>query len=136
MKAVWSSSLESGNETIDTQHKELFKHMNSFYDSVEKKFNHEVTVRTLNYLVKYVRFHFGTEEELMRESDYPEFKEHLSAHRHIVDTLMNCYKKLIADGNTDSINEELQTLLQTWFVEHIMGHDTKLATFLKENTEQ
>lgn len=134
MKAVWSSSLESGNETIDSQHKELFEHMNAFCDSVNQNFNHEVTVRTLNYLVKYVRFHFGTEEELMRENEYPDFKEHLSAHRKIVDTLMGCYKRLIADGNTESINEELQTLLQTWFVEHIMGHDIRLAAFLKDNS--
>lgn len=133
MKAVWNDTLESGNDIMDGQHKELFKHMNAFYDSINKQFGHEVTVRTLNFLVKYVSYHFSTEEELMRQSGYPEFKTHLAAHRKIVDTLMKCYKKLIADGHTEYVIQELNTLLQEWFVDHIMVHDMQLAEFLRKN---
>ncbi|PLX65882.1 MAG: hypothetical protein C0603_12975 [Denitrovibrio sp.] len=133
MKATWCDSLASGNETIDSQHKELFEHMNAFFDNITHTHNHETTVRTLNFLVKYVRYHFGTEEELMRESEYPHFKEHLNAHRIIVDKLMECYKDLIRSGNTEVITEELGVLLQKWFVEHIMDNDIKLAEHLKNN---
>ncbi|ADD67151.1 hemerythrin-like metal-binding protein [Denitrovibrio acetiphilus DSM 12809] len=135
MKAVWTSSLESGNATIDEQHKELFEHINNFFDSISREFSHEITVRTLNYLVKYVRFHFSTEEELMRKSGYPDLKEHMSAHRNIVNTLMACYKKLISSGNSERVEDELTTLLQVWFVEHIMGYDLRLAAYLRSNAE-
>ncbi len=133
MKVEWCESLASGYETIDTQHKELFEHINTFFESFEKEYKHEVTIRTLNFLVKYVRYHFGSEEELMREHNYPEFKEHLSAHRIIVDKLMECYKDLISSGDSSKVNQEIKTLLQVWFVEHIMGHDIKLASYLNEN---
>jgi len=132
MKIDWDSKLESGNSTIDEQHKELFEHMNTFSDSINKEYGHEITVRTLNFLVKYVRYHFGTEEEFMRSTDYPDFKDHLAAHREIVDTLMDCYKKLISDGNSEYVKHELTTLLQKWLVDHIMTADKKLAQFLKQ----
>lgn len=133
MKVDWSDSLASGNELIDSQHKQLFDHMNTFFNSINREFGHEITVRTLNFLVKYVSFHFSSEEELMRSMDYPLFKEHLAAHRKIVDELMRCYKKLIADGHSDYILQELRILLQEWFVDHIMVHDMALAKFVKEN---
>lgn len=132
MKAVWTSSLESGNETMDSQHKELFEHINSFFEGVEKEISHEMTVRTLNFLVKYVRFHFNTEEELMKQTGYAELAEHRCAHRELVTELMDCYKKLISNGNTEMVAQQLSTLLQEWFVSHIMGHDLRLATYLKQ----
>lgn len=133
MKAVWTSALESGNETIDAQHKQLFEYMNNFFDSISKEYGHETTVRTLNFLVKYVGYHFKTEEEFMRSTHCPAYKEHKSAHRKIVDDLMGCYKKLITDGNSEFLMSELTTLLQEWFVNHIMTHDLKLAEYLKEH---
>jgi hemerythrin len=133
MHIAWNECLISGNTTIDSQHQELFTHINSFFNSIDKEFNHETTVRTLNYLVKYVRFHFGTEEELMESSDYQELKVHKAAHRKLVDSLMVCYKKLIAEGNAMCVKDELTELLQVWFVDHIMTYDQRLAAFLKYN---
>jgi len=133
MKAEWSDSLVSGNETIDSQHKDLFKHINSYFDSLEKLYGHEVTIKTLNYLLKYVRFHFSTEEDLMKRYGYPDFNEHLNDHRKLVEELMVCYKTLIADGHSEEIVERLRVLLQEWLVEHIMGYDKRLAVFMKEN---
>jgi len=133
MHISWSEDLVSDNETIDSQHKELFEHINTFFDSINKEYNHETTVRTLNFLVKYVRFHFTTEEDLMKDSCYPEYKVHQSAHRKIVDSLMSCYKKLISEGNAVCVKEDLKELLHIWFVEHIMQHDLRLAAYLKDN---
>jgi hemerythrin len=136
MKAIWNDSLISGNDTIDTQHMELFKYMNNFFDSVNKSRDYEITVRTLNYLVKYVRFHFGSEEEMMKKQSYPDYKEHLAAHRNLVEKLMDCYKTLISKNSANCITDSLTALLQQWFVEHIMVFDMKLAQYLRENEEQ
>jgi len=133
MKANWNEALESGNETIDSQHRDLFNHINTYFDSLEKVYGHEITIKTLNYLLKYVRFHFGTEEELMKRYGYPDFSEHLTEHRKLVDELMNCYKSLISDGHSEEIVERLRILLNEWLVAHIMGYDMKLAEFMKEN---
>jgi len=133
MKVAWNSSMESGNPIIDSQHKELFTYINSYFESTHAEYSHEVVVKTLNFLVKYVRYHFSSEEELMRESHYKEYKSHVADHRKIVENLMNCYKKLITFGNNELISQELGNLLQIWFVEHIMGHDIPLAKHLKTN---
>lgn len=132
MRVSWTDSLASGHAVIDKQHKELLNHINSYFESLDRVYEHEVIIKTLNFLVKYVRFHFGTEEELMKQHVYPEFRQHLEAHRKLVDELMICYKKLISDGYSEEIVERLRVLLQEWFVDHIMVNDLKLAKFLKE----
>ncbi len=132
MRVSWTDSLASGHAVIDKQHMELLDHINSYFDSLDRVYEHEVIVKTLNFLVKYVRFHFGTEEELMKKHVYPEFRQHLEAHRKLVDELMSCYKKLISDGYSEEIVERLRVLLQEWFVDHIMVNDLKLAKFLKD----
>lgn len=132
MKAVWNDSLTSGNKLIDSQHKELFDHINTFFDSITKEYSHEITVRTLNFLVKYVRYHFNCEEDMMRKTDFEEYKEHREAHRKLVDELMTCYKKLISDGKTEHVMHELSALLQEWFVEHIMAYDVRLVSHMKQ----
>lgn len=133
MNIAWNDNLASGDATIDSQHQELFNHINSFFNSIDKEFNHETTVRTLNYLVKYVRFHFGHEEEQMEKYSYPEFRVHKAAHRELVESLMSCYKKLVSEGNAMNVKDELTQLLQVWFVDHIMTYDQRLAAFLKDN---
>jgi hemerythrin len=133
MKVTWCESLESGFGTIDEQHQELFKYINNFFANISGSFEHEETVRTLNFLVKYVKYHFQTEEELMCEYTYDNYKEHLKNHQQIVADLVDCYKKLISSGNVTTVVEDLEQILQYWFVEHIMGHDMKLAKYLKNN---
>ncbi|PLX71572.1 MAG: hypothetical protein C0602_00740 [Denitrovibrio sp.] len=131
MKAVWTDALASGNKTIDSQHKQLLDHINTFFDSISKEHGHETSVRTLNFLVKYVRYHFATEEELMRKTEYEHLQDHLHYHRKLVDSLMKCYKRLISDGNSEYVIQEISTLLQDWFVCHIMEHDLKLVKHLQ-----
>lgn len=134
MKAVWSDTLRSGNETIDSQHKDLFEHINVYFDSLEKPYGRDITIKTLNYLVKYVRFHFTTEEDMMKSVNYPEFSEHLSSHRMLVDELMACYRSLINDGQTEEMVERLRVLLNEWLVGHIMTLDLSLAEFIRDNS--
>lgn len=136
MKAVWTDKLATGNKIIDGQHKELFGYINKFFECTDDNSCEGATIKTLNYLVKYVRFHFSAEESLMKDVNYPEYKEHQTAHRQIVDTLMNCYKRLIANGDHACVIEELRMFLQAWFVEHIMGFDFKMAGYIQENAKK
>ncbi len=58
MRAEFDESLVTGNEMIDTQHKELIDKINKLLDSCETSKEKVVAVKTLDYLADYTEFHF------------------------------------------------------------------------------
>ena len=57
MRAEFDESLVTGNEMIDTQHKELIDKINKLLDSCETIKEKVVAVNTLDYLADYSEFH-------------------------------------------------------------------------------
>ena len=70
MYAEFSENLITGNEMIDSQHKELIKKMNQFLESCENGNDKLTAVKTLDYLEDYTDYHFKAEEQLQRDIDY------------------------------------------------------------------
>ena len=62
MRAEFDESLVTGNEMIDSQHKELIDKINKLLDSCETSKDKVVSVKTLDYLADYTEFHFGEEK--------------------------------------------------------------------------
>ena len=67
MYAEFTDNLVTGNEMIDSQHKELIDRMNKLLESCEQSNDKAVAVKTLDYLADYTDFHFSAEEQLQRE---------------------------------------------------------------------
>ena len=67
MYAEFTDNLVTGNEMIDSQHKELIERMNKLLESCEQSNDKAVAVKTLDYLADYTDYHFSAEEQLQRE---------------------------------------------------------------------
>ena len=80
MRAEFDESLVTGNEMIDSQHKELIDKINKLLDSCETSKDKVVSVKTLDYLADYTEFHFGEEEKLQEEITYPGVEKHKEEH--------------------------------------------------------
>ena len=90
MRAEFDETLITGNEMIDSQHKELIGKINGLLDSCEDGNDKLAAVKTLDYLAEYTDFHFTAEEKLQEEMEYPGIKEHKEEHaklRKVVDEL-------------------------------------------------
>ena len=59
MRAEFDENLVTGNEMIDSQHKELIDKINKLLDSCEVGNDKVVAIKTLDYLADYTEFHFG-----------------------------------------------------------------------------
>ena len=59
MYAEFTENLVTGNEMIDSQHKELIEKINGLMKSCETHAELAVAVKTLNYLADYTEFHFS-----------------------------------------------------------------------------
>ena len=65
---IWKDDYEIGVELVDKQHKELFKRLGDFIQTVrsdeEKEKKKEEVEKTLNFMGEYVTTHFDAEEAL------------------------------------------------------------------------
>ncbi len=84
MQAIpWDPALETGDPTIDAQHKELFALVNELRDAAVEGRANEAVGEVLMRLMRYVDTHFAEEQLLMAKTRYPveEFVAHIEAHR-------------------------------------------------------
>ena len=94
MRAEFDENLVTGNEMIDSQHKELIDKINKLLDSCEVGNDKVVAIKTLDYLADYTEFHFGEEEKLQESINYPAITEHKKEHDKLRQVVKDLYNML------------------------------------------
>lgn len=126
----WDGSLAMGIESIDVQHEELFRVINSMYDKMQKGKEKHALVEGLDSLRSYVKYHFHTEEKLMEEHGYPELQAHRKEHE-VFSERIYLFAQRPEDQITQTL-EEMQGFLLNWLIKHIQRTDRKYMDFFKE----
>ena len=136
MRAEFSENLITGNELIDSQHRELIDRINKLLESCEDSNAKLVAVKTLDYLADYTDFHFNAEEQLQREIDYPGYPKHKQQHDDFKKTIAELDEMLQEEeGPSDAFVEKVEKNVIQWFYTHIEGFDLSVAEykFMREN---
>ena len=130
---AWSADLETGYETIDLQHKRIFKLLSDLVEVGEKKEETEyVLEKTLDFLIDYVAIHFADEEQLQIEFKYPAYEEHKKFHDNFKTVVGEFRQKYETDGASDALNTEVNSTIVIWLIKHIKGEDAKMAKYIRE----
>jgi hemerythrin len=128
----WTPALAVGIDEIDAQHQELFRRAGQFIASLEGSSRKDVGV-LLSYLRLYAITHFGTEEERMREADYPEYAAHKAEHDRFVRELLRMSDEHERRGGPGLQPLRVASFVTRWLEEHVSGTDATLARFLLSN---
>lgn len=138
MRAEFDDSLVTGNEMIDTQHKELIDKINNLLESCELGKDKITAVKTLEYLADYTEFHFGEEEKLQAEIAYPGIEEHKAEHKKLIQVVEELHEMLEdEEGPTAAFVEQVNKNVIEWLYKHIKGFDRSVAEYknLRGNSE-
>jgi len=136
MRAEFDETLVTGNEMIDSQHKELIDKINKLLDSCENGNDKLAAVKTLDYLSDYTDFHFGAEEKLQEEIEYPGFEEHKKEHENLRKVVAELHEMLVEEeGPSPAFVEQVNKNVIEWLYRHIKGFDRSVAEykFMREN---
>lgn len=139
MRAEFSQNLVTGNELIDSQHKELIDRINKLLDSCEAENGKVTAVKTLDYLADYTDFHFSAEEKLQQEIDYPDYAKHKAQHDGFKQTIKELDEMLQEEeGPTAAFVEKVEENVVKWFYTHIEGFDRSVAEYknMRENNDR
>lgn len=138
MYAEFDESLVTGNEMIDSQHKELIAKINSLVESCEKDGGKIAATKMLNYLAEYTEFHFNAEEKLQEEIAYPGIEEHKKQHQVLYKVVEELHEMLEEqEGPTEAFVEQVNKNVIEWLYKHIKGFDRSVAEYknLRKSSE-
>ena len=126
----WTQALAVGHATIDSQHQELFRRLESLLTAMMRGDKAEVG-RLFDFLGTYVVEHFGAEEQLMVQHAYPEYAAHKAAHERFVKDYTDLRQGYLSAGGGAALTIKVQNWCGDWLKAHIAGTDQALAGFLK-----
>jgi len=128
---AWSNKFKCGIKLIDDQHKGLVDLINEVYAHVtgNKVQEHDYFNRVIREAVKYVKFHFATEERIMHVTKFAGYTEHKKEHDNFILSLVekiNDYKA----GDRLALST-FARFLKDWVMSHIAFVDKLDFVFLK-----
>ena len=91
LNITFDDNLVTGNETIDTQHKELIDRIQNFVTACQNGDSKVKAIKMLDYLDEYTNFHFKEEEKLQEKSGYPERENHHEKHEEFKKTIQELH---------------------------------------------
>ncbi len=127
---AWTDEFLVGIAEIDEQHKSLVDMINRFYLALAGDAPHRQALGgLLRGLIDYTKYHFATEERLMREAELPLTRPHLKQHQEFVDKVGDMADRFSHGGLVLSV--EATSYLRDGLQGHILGTDKQLGRELQ-----
>ncbi|MFP3089423.1 bacteriohemerythrin [Treponema sp. TIM-1] len=126
----WDDRYLIGIPLIDEQHKELIRLTNNLYESCLQgdeaaRENFRIAIQGT---VDYVKFHFGAEEQILKNVNYPEFTAHKKQHEEFVRQVLEEVKNF--EEGKKFVPNIFVRFLRDWILTHIAMVDKKYAEYI------
>ena len=125
MKLVWTSSLNTGIELVDTQHRRLVDIVNGIYEALEKGKSIKELGPSFKELISYTKTHFSDEQKIMRDFKWGNYNNHEGMHKDLTKQVIDYVAELERGKQIKS--DDLILFLKDWLIKHIMSEDKKFA---------
>ncbi|MFA7241984.1 MAG: hemerythrin family protein [Sulfuricellaceae bacterium] len=132
MYFMWHDSYSVGYDPIDHQHQKLFTISNDLTEATEKSAgaNEKELRNIICDLLTYARTHFAEEEQLMRQTAFPDFARHKALHE-AFDAKIHEVEKQVLNGEVHAVASFLPQLIGDWLLDHIATEDQQYAAYIK-----
>lgn len=135
MAYEWNKNLETGNETIDNQHRQLINAINELLSACAVGKGRTKLIEISNFLLEYTKTHFAAEEKLQLQSHYPDYVNHKKYHEGFVKVVNDIVSQLEKDGPTIVMVGKINNAIAGWLINHISNEDVKVATHIKNTSK-
>ena len=123
--------MVTGNNLIDSEHRQLFAAVNDLMDACSRGEGRAKIENTVRFLTDYVAKHFQDEEDLQVRSKYPAYPTHKVFHDGYRRQLSDTARELLQQGPTVKALGDLNRVVGV-LVSHIRTEDKRLAKHVKE----
>ncbi|MFP3154771.1 hemerythrin family protein [Lachnospiraceae bacterium ZAX-1] len=130
---AWTSELETGNETIDFQHKQLFKLTSDIVEACMGGKDTSMLKEALDFLISYTVKHFADEEALQIKYSFPDYERHKKLHDDFKVTAVALIEEYNTGCSLENLNNKVDSVIIHWLVRHIKGEDVKMAVYIRKH---
>lgn len=120
---IWSKQYESGNSSIDAQHRKLFELGNTLLGAIHREDQYSLLNVLVDRLLGEVETHFSSEEALLSAWGHPLTEEHKKAHQKLLK------KAFVLRDNLEigrlSYEEMFAFFVNDLVLQHIIQEDKK-----------
>jgi hemerythrin len=118
----WSIRFETGNETVDLQHRYFVDLVNRLAVELQASDDRAYRARILQELHAYARFHFLSEENVLSRVAPAALESHRALHEQLLCDLGNHLQK-----TTDRPDEvdDVMGFVGKWLIEHTLNEDRR-----------
>ncbi len=130
----WTQDLAVGIETIDSQHKELFKRIGNLVAAIKEHRCKSEIDGTIKFLEDYAHFHFAEEEKRMGAAGYTGLAEHKRYHTVYLNNIKELKDQASlprVSGMSYELSVTANQIVVDWIVDHIMKIDKKFGEFMR-----
>lgn len=133
---MWKDKYKVGVKNIDDQHRELFKRLSDFIQTVQSDLSWEDKLgrvkETMNFMQEYVEYHFDDEERYQEKINYPDMELHKEVHAKFKGEMYK-YVEIFDKGQfTEKRVQEFSAKLMTWLIMHVGKMDQKIGEYIRE----
>ena len=132
MRIVWTSEMDIGIPSIDSQHRHMADIVNSLCHELEEQVNTPSTEDVFRRFLQATSEHFAYEEKIMEETGYYDFESHQKEHQRLKEEILILEKKFKSYPNTMS-SLDVFTYLRNWLLQHINESDRKFVGHFAAN---
>jgi hemerythrin len=126
----WHDEYSIGVDEVDVQHRRFLTLLKEIYEVSAQTTERRDVSRLLDELMRYVRFHLGSEELLMEAYAYPKHLEQKSEHAQLIKELERQVDEI--RSNRGHVNSLLFHLMK-WFVNHDSHADQEFGDYVKKH---
>lgn len=120
---TWNDRYKTGHSTVDSQHQHIFGLANQIADAQ----NDAELTHLLMLLFRHTREHFKAEEDLMKQSSYPDYERHVAQHNQMLTRLTEISESV---QKKQWNQNDIKTFISHWILIHILEEDMRLADYL------
>ena len=134
MAYTFTKDLETGNQLIDSEHRQLIDAINNLLSACATGQGRTELANTTKFLRDYTAKHFSDEEKLQLQSQYPDYANHKRYHEYLKKVVAGICQKLEKDGPTVALVGEVNSTIAGWLITHIKKEDVKVANHIKSKS--
>jgi len=131
MAIEWTPNLTVGVSSIDDQHKKLFEMADQLFEAGRNNKSKEFIAEMLDFLDKYTKQHFQSEETYMKSIGYPGLDNQKKLHSDFINALAKLRKDFTESGGNIIVILNANQMVVDWLLKHISGEDKKIGDFAR-----
>ena len=128
---VWEEKYSVGIQSIDNQHKELFRHLNDLLEAMKQGKANAIITQIISDVERYAVIHFQKEEFFLQRFNFQGSAEHIKEHQNFREKVSS-FKAELKTGEV-TLTIELLYYLKDWIDHHILEIDKLYSECFRQN---